>query len=60
MRKKRVAKRIVTLLTAAAIGVGAFTGLPTTTKAADNAGIRSFVTRMYEVCLNREPDIQMV
>lgn len=56
MRKKRVAKRIVTLLTAAAIGVGAFTGLPTTTKAADNAGIRSFVTRMYEVCLNREPD----
>ena len=56
MRKKRVAKRIVTLLTAAAIGVGAFAGLPTTTKAADNAGIRSFVTRMYEVCLDREPD----
>lgn len=56
MKKKRVAKRIVTLLTAAAIGVGAFAGLPTTTKAADNAGIRSFVTRMYEVCLDREPD----
>lgn len=56
MRKKRVAKRIVTLLTAAAIGVGAFAGLPTTTKAADNAGIHSFVTRMYEVCLDREPD----
>lgn len=56
MRKKRVTKRIVTLLTAAAIGVGAFAGLPTTTKAADNAGIRSFVTRMYEVCLDREPD----
>ena len=56
MKKKRVAKKIVTLLTAAAIGVGAFAGLPTTTKAADNAGIRSFVTRMYEVCLDREPD----
>lgn len=56
MKKKRVAKRIVTLLTAVAIGVGAFAGLPTTTKAADNAGIRSFVTRMYEVCLDREPD----
>ena len=56
MRKKRVAKRIVTLLTAAAIGVGTFAGLPTTAKAADNAGIRSFVTRMYEVCLDREPD----
>lgn len=56
MRKKRVTKRIVTLLTAAAIGVGAFAGLSTTTKAADNAGIRSFVTRMYEVCLDREPD----
>lgn len=56
MKKKRVAKKIVTLLTAAAIGVGTFAGLPTTTKAADNAGIRSFVTRMYEVCLDREPD----
>lgn len=56
MKKKRVAKRIVTLLTAAAIGVGAFAGLPTTAKAADNAGIHSFVTRMYEVCLDREPD----
>ncbi|MFR5450626.1 MAG: DUF4214 domain-containing protein [Roseburia hominis] len=29
---------------------------PVKAEAADEAGIRAFVTRMYEVCLDREPD----
>lgn len=56
MRMKKVTKRLAALATAAVVGLGAFAGMPVTAKAADDAGIRAFVTRMYEVCLDREPD----
>lgn len=50
-------KKVTTLLALAAITVSVSLGsMPLTAKAADKAGINAFVTRMYEVCLNREPD----
>ncbi len=50
-------KKVTTVLALAAITVSVSLGsMPFTTKAADKAGINAFVTRMYEVCLNREPD----
>lgn len=56
MKMKEVSKRAVALAAATIIGIGTMAGAPVSAKAADNAGIRSFVTRMYEVCLDREPD----
>lgn len=56
MKMKEVWKRTTAFVAAAAISIGMFAGLPVTAKAADEAGIRAFVTRMYEVCLDREPD----
>ena len=44
------------VLAAVVIGMSALTGSSVTAKAADEAGIRAFVTRMYEVCLDREPE----
>lgn len=55
MKMKEVSKRAVALAAATIIGIGTMAGAPVSAKAADNAGIRSFVTRMYEVCLDREP-----
>ena len=56
MKMKEVSKRAVALAAATIIGIGTMAGAPVSAKAADNAGIRSFVTRMYEVCLDRDPD----
>lgn len=56
MKMKEVWKRTTAFVAAAAISIGMFAGSPVTAKAADEAGIRAFVTRMYEVCLDREPD----
>lgn len=44
------------VLAAAVIGMSVIAGSSTTVRAADEAGIRAFVTRMYEVCLVREPE----
>ena len=57
MKMKEVWKRTTAFVAAAAISIGMFVGSPVTAKAADEAGIRAFVTRMYEVCLDREPDV---
>ena len=56
MKMKEVWKWTTAFVAAAAISIGMFAGSPVTAKAADEAGIRAFVTRMYEVCLDREPD----
>lgn len=56
MKMKEVWKRTTAFVAVAAISIGMFAGSPVTAKAADEAGIRAFVTRMYEVCLDREPD----
>lgn len=56
MKMKEVWKRTTAFVAAVAICIGMFAGSPVMAKAADEAGIRAFVTRMYEVCLDREPD----
>lgn len=56
MKRKNLFKKAITLLTALTLSVGTLAGTPVTAKAADEAGIRAFVTRMYEVCLGREPE----
>ena len=53
---KKTLKRATALLAAAAISLSAVVVAPVKAEAADEAGIRAFVTRMYEVCLDREPD----
>ena len=53
---KKTLKRATALLAAAAISLSAVVVAPVEAEAADEAGIRAFVTRMYEVCLDREPD----
>ena len=53
---KKTLKRATVLLAAAAISLSAVVVAPVKAEAADEAGIRAFVTRMYEVCLDREPD----
>ena len=53
---KKTLKRATVLLAAAAISLSAVVVAPVEAEAADEAGIRAFVTRMYEVCLDREPD----
>lgn len=45
MKMKEVSKRAVALAAATIIGIGTMAGAPVSAKAADNAGIRSFVTR---------------
>lgn len=54
--KNKTLKRITTLFTALALTVATLTVPTTDVKAADEAGIRGFVTRMYDVCLGRTPD----
>ena len=53
---KKTLKRATALLAVAAISLSAVVVAPVEAEAADEAGIRAFVTRMYEVCLDREPD----
>lgn len=53
---KKTLKKATALLAAAAISLSAVVVAPVKAEAADEAGIRAFVTRMYEVCLDREPD----
>ena len=48
---KKTLKRATALLAAAAISLSAVVVAPVEAEAADEAGIRAFVTRMYEVCL---------
>jgi hypothetical protein len=54
--KNKTLKKVTTLVTALALSVSVLVAAPTTAKAADEAGINSFVTRMYDVCLGRTPD----
>ncbi|MDD6058494.1 MAG: DUF4214 domain-containing protein [Clostridiales bacterium] len=53
---KQALKKATTLLTAVAVSLSVAAGSSVTAKAADEGGIRAFVTRMYEVCLGREPE----
>ena len=53
---KKTLKKATALLAAAAISLSAVVVAPVKAEASDEAGIRAFVTRMYEVCLDREPD----
>ena len=46
MKMKEVWKWTTAFVAAAAISIGMFDGSPVTAKAADEAGIRAFVTRM--------------
>jgi len=50
-------KRIISAVLTVAIAISfVFTGFAKNEVVADTAGIQGFVTRLYQLCLNREPD----
>ncbi len=55
--EKNTFSKVTAFLMAILVSVSLLAVFPETVQAADEAGVRAFVTRMYETCLNREPEI---
>ena len=56
MRNKTWAKRLATITLTVTLLLAGTLVPENRVQAADNDGVRQFVTRMYQVCFNREPD----